>query len=227
MIEFQNVASYVLELLRIFNPDLEKRPETCFLIGHFAIQSMYYDIVIFKLVNGLAGRSAAIDALEIFLANYLPYLLMLFLIACLFWPQENKRQNRQMVFLAITSALAARFLLKTAILFFYQRPRPYIALPSTHKLISSGVSESLQSFPSGHVIFFFALSAVVYSFNKKLGAFFFICSAIMGIARIFVGVHWPSDILGGAVLGILVGVVAKWLYVRFHDDSSIGYQKIQ
>ena len=38
VIEFQNVASYVLELLRIFNPNLEKRPETCPLIGHFVIQ---------------------------------------------------------------------------------------------------------------------------------------------------------------------------------------------
>ncbi|OGZ65125.1 MAG: hypothetical protein A2822_00345 [Candidatus Staskawiczbacteria bacterium RIFCSPHIGHO2_01_FULL_41_41] len=40
LIEFQNVASYVLELLRIFNPNLEKRPEKKLLIGHFVIQSI-------------------------------------------------------------------------------------------------------------------------------------------------------------------------------------------
>jgi len=94
-------------------------------------------------------------------------------------------------------------------------------LASVHKLISVSRAENFQSFPSGHAIFFFALSAVAYSFNKKLGIFFLICSIIMGIARIFVGVHWPSDILGGAVLGIMVGAVISRLYIKnknFIDD---------
>ncbi len=37
-IEFQNIASYVLELLRVFHPNLAKRPETCLSRGHFVIQ---------------------------------------------------------------------------------------------------------------------------------------------------------------------------------------------
>ncbi len=45
LIEFQNVASYILRLLRIFNPDLEKRPETRLLKGHFVIQGIYGPIV--------------------------------------------------------------------------------------------------------------------------------------------------------------------------------------
>ena len=45
MIEFQNVASYILELLRIFNPDLEKRPEKSISSGHFVIQGKIHTTI--------------------------------------------------------------------------------------------------------------------------------------------------------------------------------------
>jgi undecaprenyl-diphosphatase len=122
-----------------------------------------------------------------------------------------------MVLVSIFAAFVARFGVKSIILLFYNRPRPFMDLPLTHKLISVNPVENFQSFPSGHTIFLFALSWVVYSFNKKLGIFFIVCSAIVGMARIFVGVHWPSDILGGAVLGIIVGIGINWLYISYKD----------
>jgi hypothetical protein len=47
LIEFQNVACYVLELLRIFNPDLDKRPEILFLFEHFVIQGKLANLFVF------------------------------------------------------------------------------------------------------------------------------------------------------------------------------------
>ncbi len=176
---------------------------------------MHYDVKIFEAINGLSNHSKIIDALGIFLADYLPYLLVLLLLSFLFWPKKDRTKNRAMVLVSIISALIARFVVKNIILLFYNYPRPYVNLPLTNKLISVSTAENLQSFPSGHAILFFALSAVIYSFNKKLGIFFLACSTLMGIARIFVGVHWPSDILGGAVLGIIVGVITKWLYTKY------------
>ncbi|MCX6723706.1 MAG: phosphatase PAP2 family protein [Candidatus Staskawiczbacteria bacterium] len=175
---------------------------------------MYYDVKIFEAINGLANQSKVVDALGVFLANYLPYLLVAFLLSFLVWPKKDKTKNRPMVFLSIIAACVARFVVKNIMLIFYNRPRPFVNLSSAHKLIYVDPSENLQSFPSGHVIFFFALSTVIYSYNKKLGIFFFVCSAIVGISRIFVGVHWPSDILTGIILGVAVGVAVKWLYVK-------------
>jgi undecaprenyl-diphosphatase len=43
---------------------------------------------------------------------------------------------------------------------------------------------------------------------------FFICSTIIALARVFVGVHWPSDILAGMILGITVGLIANWIYTK-------------
>ncbi len=60
VIEFQNVACYVLELLRIFDPNLEKRPETCLYIGHFVIQGKL-EIPVFALQkSGLVPSSSPV-----------------------------------------------------------------------------------------------------------------------------------------------------------------------
>ncbi len=48
-------------------------------------------------------------------------------------------------------------------------------------------------------------------FDRKLGWWLFAGAALMGVARVVGGIHWPSDILGGAVIGI----VTAWLMVRF------------
>ena len=187
---------------------------------------MYYDIKIFETINGLANQSKILDLLGIFFAEYLSYILVLFLLYFLFWPKKDRIKNRAMVLVSLAAAIIARFVVKTIIIFFYERPRPYVNLSLAHKLISVSSSENFQSFPSGHAMFFFALSTVIYCFNKKLGIFFLICSTIISIARIFAGIHWPSDILGGAVLGIMVGVIISWLYIKnknFIDNFIVRY----
>ena len=67
--------------------------------------------------------------------------------------------------------------------------------------------------PSGHATFFFALAFAIFYFLKydkrnaaakrKWNWLFMGGAVIMGVARVFAGVHWPSDILAGAVIGFL------------------------
>jgi undecaprenyl-diphosphatase len=102
----------------------------------------------------------------------------------------------------------------------YDRPRPFVALPDIHPLIATLPSENLQSFPSGHALFFFAIATVLFCFNKRVGVLAFIAAAVMAIARVYVGVHWPSDILGGAVIGMLTGWLAYAWYARASARGS-------
>ena len=183
---------------------------------------MDYDLLIFNSINGLAGHSKILDGIGIFLGDWLPVLLLVFLFLLLFWPKKDianpsirLRAGRTMVFVAIAAGLAARFVVKSAILLFWLRPRPYVVLPGVHKLLFTIPWDAYQSFPSGHAIFFFALSAVIYKFNKKLGIFFFTASVFMGIARIYGGAHWPSDIAWGAALGTAVGFGVYFLYAKY------------
>ncbi len=112
-----------------------------------------------------------------------------------------------MAFTAVLAALLARFAVKGLILIFYANPRPYAGDFSVHQLVATP-GEDFQSFPSGHALFFFAAATAIYCYDKKLGMAFFAAATAIGLARIFVGVHWPSDVLAGAVLGTITGLLA-------------------
>ncbi|OGZ73737.1 MAG: hypothetical protein A2908_02875 [Candidatus Staskawiczbacteria bacterium RIFCSPLOWO2_01_FULL_38_12b] len=181
---------------------------------------MYYDLVVFNAINSFAGTSILLDGLAIFLADYLPFVLGFWLISFLWYPKGDRIKNRLMVIVALFSGLVARFAIKPWVVFFYNRPRPYVTLPFVHKLIPTFFFSDVQSFPSGHALFFFAVSVAIYGFNKKLGIVFFLASGVMAMARIFVGVHWPSDILTGAFLGAITGLIMRWFYIKYQPVAD-------
>lgn len=160
---------------------------------------MNLDILIFQQINGLAGKSALLDYVGIFFARYFEYLLVVFALFLL-------RKKIRVFFQAFLAAVLARFGIVELIRLFWFRSRPFVE-NNVNLLINHAPT---PSFPSGHAAFYFGLSTVVYFYNKKAGILFLIASLFISIARVFVGVHWPSDILGGAVVGISVGwVIAK------------------
>jgi undecaprenyl-diphosphatase len=164
------------------------------------------NLVIFNSINGLAGHWPILDQAGIFFAEYFQYLLGLVLVFVVLFSTEKTRKAF-MTFTAVLAALLARFAVKGLILIFYANPRPYAGDFSTHQLVSTP-GEDFQSFPSGHALFFFAAAAAIYCYDKKLGLAFFAAATVIGLARIFVGVHWPSDVLAGAVLGTITGLLA-------------------
>ena len=104
------------------------------------------------------------------------------------------------------AAFISRGIITETIRFFWHRQRPLLAL-------------SEGSFPSGHASFYFALAAVLYFYNKKLGVLAFAISIAMGVARVFAGYHWPSDIVGGAFIGIASGFLVVKLS-KFYVQKS-------
>lgn len=139
----------------------------------------------------------------IFFAEYLQYVLGLLLLAVIVL-SKNKMKQAYMAATAVLAALLARFAVKGLVLLFYSNPRPYAGDFTARQLVLTP-GEDFQSFPSGHALFFFAAATAVYCRNRLLGMIFFAAATLISLARIFVGVHWPSDILAGALLGILTG----------------------
>ncbi len=160
---------------------------------------------LFQLIYGLSNHNFFLDGFFIFCAEYLPYLLMILFLFLVF--NEDGTRRRWYLFLeAIMAIILSRGLITEIIRFFYYNPRPFEALGFT-----SLIPESGASFPSGHAAWFFALAMVIFFRNKKWGSFFFVCALIMGFARIYAGVHWPLDVLGGIVVGICSAVFVHWL----------------
>lgn len=161
------------------------------------------DLFFLEALHGLSGVSVLVDTTIIFFGHYVPYVVLLFVLYFMYRATQRKAGSASdwhVYVVAILSGLVARYGVAEAIRFFYHRPRPFLALDLPHLL-----TETSYSFPSGHAIFFFALAAGIYTSNKRLGAGLFVAAVLIGLGRVAAGVHYPSDILGGALLGILVG----------------------
>jgi len=163
------------------------------------------DLYLFHLINGLALQGLWLDTLGIFFAKYLEFVLLACLLLFLI---VDWRRYWTMVIEAAAAAVLARLVIVNFIRLILPRLRPFVE-NNVNLLLSSGES----SFPSGHAAFYFAIATVVFIYNKKAGILFFVAAFLISIARIFVGIHWPTDILAGVAVGIfsgwLINVVSK------------------
>jgi len=173
------------------------------------------DFYLFNFLNQWAGQWLCLDGLAIFLAKYLGYFLVLLLIAWLIWDfffkKERYKRTTKVISLSLGAALFSRLVITELIRWLYYRPRPFV-ISQVNQLISHSPS---GSFPSGHAAFFFALATVIFLNNKKAGFLFFSASFLIGLARIFVGLHYPSDILAGALIGIFFGWLTNKLFFKY------------
>lgn len=162
------------------------------------------DYFLFQQINDLAGRWICLDALGIFFAKYFGYLLVVS-VFIIFW------RKWKIILQAFSAAVLARFGVVELIRWFWEKPRPFVE-NNVNLLLER---TDAASFPSGHAAFFFGLSTVVYFYNKKAGILFFIASFLISIARVFVGIHWPSDILAGVLVGIFSGWLITKIFKKF------------
>lgn len=165
------------------------------------------DLSTFQALHDISGKAAWSDSVILFFGHWLPYVVLAAVLVLAlrdFW--AGQKINAASYAVALISGLVARYGVAEAIRVFYHRPRPFIALDLPHLL-----TEMSYSFPSGHSIFFFALAAGVFAQNRRVGSWLFVAALLIGLGRIAAGVHYPSDIVGGALLGILVGFLGARL----------------
>ena len=170
---------------------------------------MSIDWTLFELCNGLAGRSPTLDAVIRVLMN--DYALTTALVLLLFglWFTGKSRtireQNQRAVLSAIASMLLGNLFVKALNLVFY-RPRPF----ADHTVTLLLYRPSDSSFPSNPTSIGFSIATSVWWFNRKMGLVLYVLASLLGLARLCGGVHYPSDILGGA----LIGMFSAYLVVK-------------
>ena len=148
------------------------------------------------------------EFLIIFLGKYLGHILLAgFLV---FW-WEHKKKYPRFLWESFVAAVLSRGIVTELIRFFWEKPRPFVE-QNIAPLIEHTAS---SSFPSGHAALFFALGTILYFYNKKAGVVFLLGAAVLSSARVFAFLHWPSDIVVGALIGIASAILVVYLSRRF------------
>lgn len=171
------------------------------------------NISLFFLIFNLSGRFLILDQLMLFAAVYLIYLSALPIFVFAFKGGENEKKTLLLIILAMPIA----FILINLIHLVFIEIRPFAEL-NFSPLIKEA---TFYSFPSIHTTIM-AVIAFAYTYLKsKWSILFLLLMLWVGISRIFVGVHYPLDILGGMIVGLISIIVAKRLSSFFQKKLFI------
>ena len=175
------------------------------------VQALDYEIVNWAV--HITQQSSWITSVVYVCADLLVYIFPAVLLALWARPEvaSHRHGAQKAVVLAIFSVVLA-LAIKSGLEFIFIRPRPFITYPDLAVLHLR--VDSSNSFPSGHTMFAFAIAASLrLSGFKKLGNWLLVLAVLVGLGRVFSGVHYPSDVLVGAVLSLGVA----WF---LHRDGS-------
>lgn len=176
----------------------------------------FLDIIISQFIYTL--RSPTLTKIMIIITDFgAGYALAALMIFVLFLIWRHHKKEAIIFIIISTMGILINFGLKN----ITQRPRPVLA---------PLITETSYSFPSGHAmnsfVFYASLSFYFYHFTRKktLSLIFTLCSIILvlliGFSRVYLGVHYPSDIIGGYFIGLW------WLATAFFIEKTFVFFKL-
>lgn len=133
---------------------------------------------------------------------------VLFIIALGFWRVRGWKKFLQLVLILISAGI-----LVEVIKHFFPSPRPSAVFSDIHIL---GPVLRAHSFPSGHTASTFGLVSFLSGEFPELGTLLWVVAMLIGFSRIYVGAHFPADVLFGAGLGYLVAKI----YIGLWENSK-------
>ncbi|MFS0901763.1 undecaprenyl-diphosphatase [Priestia aryabhattai] len=155
------------------------------------------DYKMFRTINQLAGRYSTIDMLMILISKKVRYVFMFVLIFMWF---RNYSQKKVTIY-AVTSSAFTLFINKL-IKCFYFKPRPFIKR-RVGILIPSKMD---SSFLSKHTLLTFAVSTSIFLHERVIGSVMWGLALLTGFSKIWVGHHYPSDIIRSAFIGSVTSI---------------------
>lgn len=172
---------------------------------------------LFLFITDYAGKSAALDDFFLFVTTPLIFFIAsictiyIVIVRPLYTkdPIVRLRAVKDALFFIANLLLVWGVveIIKGAVAF----PRPHQYFHGARTLLIYG---DFDSFPSLHAAFSFALAYMISLRHKTLGILLFVAAVLVSFSRVFVGVHFPIDILAGAAIGLFIPWIVRTLTVR-------------
>jgi undecaprenyl-diphosphatase len=167
------------------------------------------DYSIYKAIDG-AGPDF-LHAPMRFAANDLVFVIVALVALTFLIPWRERRLERRIGAVMATAAGGVALLLVQPISGAVERARPFVDHPHAKLLISHARD---PGFPSDHATGAFAMAAGLWFYDRTIGAVALVLAAIVAFARVYVGVHYPADVVAGALIGIAVAMIFRFTPLR-------------
>jgi undecaprenyl-diphosphatase len=160
------------------------------------------DRSVFKAINSIAGKSPVLDWLARLGADdhIIPVVLTLLVLLLVIIARDRRAREKAFTCLICAFiAVAVSMILLYALNAAFFRPRPFTSYTSVHLLFYHNTD---SAFPSNAATLAYALAFSVLLYNRKVGLVMVALATYLGFARVMVGIHYPLDIVSGALMGL-------------------------
>lgn len=154
-------------------------------------------------INGLSRHAPWLDAFMIAVTTYGVAIVLATVAVRWWWIGSGSKMRERYLALLCGASAALGLAVNQGILLMVHRVRPY-DVGLTHLIVPPSVD---PSFPSDHATFTFALAVALLGAGARRGWLFLIAAILISFSRLYVGTHYLSDVLGGALTGAVAAVV--------------------
>ena len=175
---------------------------------------MIVDTSIFRAINGV---HYSIVHSFMFMVSLVGELAVIWFVLAILILYKNKQDGKK-IFVLMTLAITATLLINHIVIsYFIFRERPYLALQDVYQM---GKQWRDSSFPSGHVSSAMAATVVLGGYYKKYLPYMIGFVILTMISRVSLGMHYPLDVIGGVIVGLISGYGVLYLHKVFFGSRN-------
>lgn len=172
------------------------------------MQTLPFDVALFTSIHSATTCSGNLwDQFNLFVSNNSQYIWFVIILVIALY---NRNKGWFPALICLSGFFIAWHLNDEIFKTTFNRPRPFIELETCFY----GMKSTSTSFPSGHMVTSSTMATLIFLFNRKHKIIWIpscVFALFVGYTRIYLGFHFPTDILGGVITGLTVGSI--WFYV--------------